>query len=219
MSTATAEPQAHPLVVIEKQLEDRLPEFAKALPAHLPPERFKRVVLTAIQNNPGLMKVERRSFFNACMRAAQDGLLPDGRDGAIVEFNDKARGPIAQWMVMIGGLRKKVRNSGEIASWDVYVVFENDKFELRARRRPVHPAQAGDGGPRKADRSLQRGVLQDGEKSREVMSIEEIEKVRQASRSKDNKFGPWVQWYEEMCRKTVARRHARCCQCQAIWTI
>uniref|UniRef100_UPI00195373C4 recombinase RecT n=1 Tax=Klebsiella aerogenes TaxID=548 RepID=UPI00195373C4 len=46
------------------------------------------------------------------------GLLPDGREGAIVEFSGKA-----QWMPMIGGLRKKVRNSGEIATWEAHVVY------------------------------------------------------------------------------------------------
>ena len=39
------------------------------------------------------------------------------------------------------------------------------------------------------------------------MSFDEIEKVRAASRARG--AGPWVQWWEEMARKTVARRHAK----------
>src|SRR5688572_8778353 len=123
MNAIVAEKVAHPIVVLEQQLEDRVPEFAKALPAHVPAERFKRVVLTAVQNNPKLLQVERRSFFNACMKAAQDGLLPDGRESAIVEFKDKDRGPMAQYMPMVAGIRKKVRNSAEIADWNAHVVF------------------------------------------------------------------------------------------------
>lgn len=212
MNTAvqTAEPkQPHPMVVIERQLEDRLPEFAKALPVHIPPERFKRVVLTAVQNNPGLLKVERRSFFNACMKAAQDGLLPDGREGAIVEYNDRQRGPIAQWMIMIAGLRKKVRNSGEITDWNAHVVYENDEFAFELGDEPFikHKPALGERGKPIAAYSVAK--FKSGEISREVMSFQEIEKVRQASRSKDNQRGPWVQWWEEMARKTVARRHSK----------
>ena len=64
------------------QLKKRESQFAAALPAHMPVERFMRVVLTAAQNNPDLVRADRPSFFNACMKAAQDGLLPDGREGA-----------------------------------------------------------------------------------------------------------------------------------------
>jgi len=209
VSEATEAKAPHPLVVIERQLEDRLPEFAKALPVHIPPERFKRVVLTAVQNNPGLLKVERRSFFNACMKAAQDGLLPDGREGAIVEYNDRQRGPIAQWMIMIAGLRKKVRNSGEITDWNAHVVYENDEFAFELGDEPFikHKPALGERGKPIAAYSVAK--FKSGELSREVMSFQEIEKVRQASRAKDNQRGPWVQWWEEMARKTVARRHSK----------
>src|SRR6185437_14814808 len=38
----------------------------------------------------------------------------------------------------------------------------------------------------------------------EVMDLSAIERVRGVSRSKNN--GPWVQWWDEMARKTVFRR-------------
>src|SRR5688500_3847048 len=122
MSVAVAERTAHPIVVLREQLEQRAPEFAAALPAHLPVERFKRVLLTAFQVNPELLEVERRSLWNAAMRAAQDGLLPDGKEGAMVVRKDRNRGKLANWQPMIAGIRKKARNSGEIASWDAHVV-------------------------------------------------------------------------------------------------
>ena len=193
---------AHPVAVLHQQIESREEQFKAALPAHIPVERFKRVLLTAVQNNPGLMKLERRSFFNAAMRAAQDGLLPDGRDGAIVEFKGNA-----QWMPMIGGIRKKVRNSGEIATWEAHVVFENDYFEFEHGDNPrlVHRPILGERGKPIGAYSVAR--LKSGEISREVMSHAEIERVRKVSRASAN--GPWVQWWEEMARKTVARRHSK----------
>lgn len=81
--------------------------------------------------NPYLLKAERRSLFGSAMKAAQDGLLPDGREGALVPFAGEVT-----WIPMIAGLRKKVRNSGEITTWDVVAVYENDKFEFELGDNP-----------------------------------------------------------------------------------
>ena len=95
------------------------------MPAHIPVERFVRVVLTAIQNSPKLAEMDRASLWNASMRAAQDGLLPDGREGALVPFKGKVT-----WIPMVAGIRKKVRNSKDIATWDVHAVHAKDQFEF-----------------------------------------------------------------------------------------
>lgn len=202
MSSALAERQANPIVVLNDQLATREEQFRAALPAHIPVERFKRVLLTAVQNNPSLLKLDRHSFFNSAMRAAQDGLLPDGREAAIVEFGGKAT-----YMPMIGGLRKKVRNSGEIATWEAHVVYENDEFLYELGDEPILRHKPTMSEPGKPIAAYSIAVLKSGEKSREVMTVVEIEKVRNVSRAKNN--GPWVQWWGEMARKTVARRHAK----------
>lgn len=191
-----------PIAVLNDQIVNREEQFKAALPAHIPVERFKRVLLTAVQNNPGLMRLDRQSFFNSAMRAAQDGLLPDGREGAIVEFAGKA-----QWMPMIGGLRKKVRNSGEIATWEAHVVYENDEFLYELGDEPIlrHKPTMGERGKPIAAYSI--ALLKSGERSREVMTFAQIEKVRSVSRAKN--AGPWKDWWDEMARKTVARRHSK----------
>lgn len=194
---------ANPVAVLRADLQNMEGQFKAALPAHIPVERFMRVVMTAIQNNPDLInKVDRRSLWNAAIKAAQDGLLPDGREGAIVPYNGQA-----QWMPMVAGIRKKVRNSGEIATWEVQVVHERDAFEFELGDEPFikhKPDLSGNPGAVLAAYSI--AVLKSGEKSREVMSIAAIEKVRTRSKSKS---GPWFTDYEEMCRKTVARRHSK----------
>ena len=200
------------------QLKDREPNFAAALPAHIPAERFMRVVLTAVQNNPDLARADRASLWNACMRAAQDGLLPDGRDGALViyrsksgEKDEKGRDvwiDKVQWMPMIGGLRKKVRNSGEIKDWSAHVVHAKDHFEFELGDSPfIKHKPFMDGDPGQVIAAYSVAQFKTGELSREVMTRAEIEKVRSVSRSKDK--GPWLDWYEEMCRKVVARRHSK----------
>lgn len=103
MNTAVAERKApSEATIFHGQMMDREAQFKAALPAHIPVERFMRVILTAIQNNPALLQVSRKSLFNAAVKAAQDGLLPDSREGAIVPYKDEA-----QWLPMIAGLRKK----------------------------------------------------------------------------------------------------------------
>ena len=52
--------------------------------------------------------------------------------------------------------------------------------------------------------------MRTGELQFEVMNIEDIEKVRTASRNSDS--GPWVNWYESMSRKSVMHRLAGGCR-------
>lgn len=196
-----------PIEKLRAQMEARQLEFKAALPAHIPAERFVRVVMTACQQTPELVFVDRRSLFTSCMKCAQDGLLPDGREAALVIYKDRNRGPIAQYLVMIAGIRKKVRNSGEIATWDAQVVHENDAFEFELGDDPFikHRPALSDRGKPIAAYSI--CTLKSGEKSREVMSIADINAIRARSRAKDT--GPWVTDYDEMARKTVAKRHSK----------
>lgn len=196
--------QPSEIALVRNQIDDMAPQFMAALPAHIPVERFARVIMTALQNEPGLLKCSRKSLFNAAMKAAQDGLLPDGREGAMVPF-----GGDVTWMPMIGGIRKKVRNSGEIATWDVHAVYENDAFEYELGDEPFirhKPCLDGDRGKLIAVYSI--ATLKSGEKSRDVMSVSEVEKIRALSKGKNT---PWNNptFYPEMAKKTVARRHSK----------
>ncbi|MGY2052922.1 recombinase RecT [Methylobacterium sp. JK268] len=175
-------------------------EIAAALPPHIPAERFVRVVLTAVQGDAALLEADRKSLFEAAMKAAQDGLLPDKREGALVIFKNRV-----QWMPMIAGILKKVRNSGELISVAAHVVYENDRFAyvLGDEERIEHEPKLD--GPRGAARAVYAiARTKDGGIYREVMSLEEVEKVRKVSRAAND--GPWVTWWEEMARKTVLRR-------------
>ncbi len=178
------------------------PEFAAALPTQVKPEKFERVVNTAVGLQPGLLSADRRSLFASCMRAAQDGLLPDGREAALVVY-----GQTVQYMPMVAGIMKKVRQSKEIKNWSVHTVREADTFdyELGDDEKIVHKPARGHRGDVIGAYSIV--TLTSGEKSREYMDVGEIEAVRARSRAKDK--GPWVTDYSEMCKKTVIRRHAK----------
>lgn len=206
-------PTSRALAPIEefRQTLTRLePEFATALPAHIPAERFRRVTMTAIQANPDLLSADRRTLLGAVMKCAQDGLVPDGRDAALVIFKTKKDDnwiKAVQYMPMVGGVLKKVRQSGQLATIAAHVVYEADEFEyvLGDDERIVHKPAMKDRGKPIAAYAVAK--LTDGSIQREVMTIEEIERVRSVSRAKDK--GPWVEWWTEMARKTVLRRLAK----------
>lgn len=187
---------------IRQNLERMQAQFEKVLPAHVPPEKFVRVVMTAIQTKPSLVNAERSSLYAACMKAAEEGLLPDGKEGAIVPYKGTAK-----WLPMVQGIMKKARNSGEITKWELRVIKENDEFsyEQGDSEQIIHRPFFGDRGKTIGAYSIV--TLRDGERSREVMTVEEIEAIRARSRAKED--GPWVTDYDEMCKKTVARRHSK----------
>lgn len=195
-------------------VEERREQFASALPAHIPVARFERVVMTAIQNNLQLLDADRRELFNACVKAAQDGLLPDGREGALVCRPSRNRMTVT-WQPMIAGIRKKVRNSGEIATWDVQAVYENDKFEFELGDDPFikHKPALKDRGPLVAVYSV--ATLKSGEKSRDVMGVDDVFRIRDRSdawrafKAGKIRSTPWSTDEAEMAKKTVARRHAK----------
>jgi recombination protein RecT len=201
MATQLAERRENPIAVIRQNLTQMAPQFEAALPKHITVEKFTRVALTAIQNNPDLANADRTSLFGSIVRLAQDGLLPDGREAAIVMFGNKA-----QAMPMIAGVLKKIRQSGDVAKVSAQVVYEKDEFvwHLGFDEDVTHNPPPLDQPRGKAIGAYATAVLKDGSRLLEVMSLEEIEKVRAVSRAKGN--GPWVSWWGEMARKTVMRR-------------
>lgn len=195
--------QLAPVDVIRRELTAMQPQFKAALPSHVSAEKFGRVAMTAIQTNPDLLRADKRTLFGSFVRAAQMGLLPDGREGAVVMF-----GSNAQFMPMIGGVLKLVRNSGELASLDALAVYKNDKFTYRPGMDPVplhEPDWFGDRGEVIGVYAVAK--MKDGAAYVEIMNKQQVEKVRAVSRSGQN--GPWKAWWEEMARKTVLRRLAK----------
>lgn len=213
---------------IERALDALGPQFTNALPAHIPMERFRRVVMTAISSNPDLAKADRRSLFNSAVKAAQDGLLPDGRDGALIVYNTRQKikdqsgerwesVPMVQWQKMIAGVRKLIRNSGEIADLWAEVVYEKDTFDYQLGlnrdliHKPAFQLTLKERGKIIAAYSVAR--FKDNGISFDVMSADEIwDTWRKASKQRDkdgNPTGMWKDYPAEAFKKTVVKRHAK----------
>jgi recombination protein RecT len=217
MNTArqqVAPKEVTPIQQVRDDLGRMSDQFRFALPDHIPVERFLRVIMTAVQNNRDLLRCTKESFFNACVKAAQDGLLPDGREAALVPYGEddggNAKRDICQYLPMVAGIRKKVRNSGALTDWNVQVVQEGDEFDYRLGDSPfIHHKPAARGGrTRPVLFAYSIATYPDGTKSREVMNIDQINDIRSLAKAKR---GPWGNpiFFPEMCRKTVARLHSK----------
>lgn len=200
------------------------PEFrnkiAEALPPDISADRFIRTALTAIQLKPEVCEADRQSLYNSVIQAAQQRLMPDNREGAIVVYNVKT--PEGKWIKkaqfqpMVAGIIKRFGEVGIMAyAASVYAgEIEQDRFKVwnddtgqHVEHRPIVFGNRGDF----------VGVFAvartpDGRTYVETMTIEDIEKVMAASRSKDkngNAVGPWKDWFERMAQKSGLHRLGR----------
>lgn len=191
---------------LKKDISSLGPQFKAALPVHIPHEKFVRVLMTALSQNPALAQADRNSLFSACMSAAQQGLLPDGRESALVTFRGKD-GTKVQFMPMLSGILKKIRNSGELQSISAQMIYKNDKFKYWVDSDGEHLEHEPN---LFSDRGESLGVYaiaktKDGGVYIEVLTSKQINDVKNVSRSKDS--GPWAGAFaEEMAKKTAIRR-------------
>lgn len=189
-------------------LEAYKSEIARALPRHLNPDTMARVALTCFRMNPKLAECAPASVFAAVIQASQLGLRP-GLLGECYLIPYKG-----ECTLQLGyqGLLELVRRSGLVDSIGAYVVFERDTYAVRFGTDPgVDHSPYLDG-----DRGAIRFVyavahIKGGGKHVEVMTLGEINKIRDRSQNVQNarKYGkktPWDTDFEEMARKTALRR-------------
>lgn len=206
----------HPIDKMDQDLNAWKGEFENILPPTTKFEFFKGIIFLSIRKNPDLLMADRSSFITACLDAAHDGLLPDGREGAMVIFSTKVKrdGKDAwikkvQFIAMIAGVRKLVRASGELLDWQSVVVHAKDTFHYERGLEPklIHKPYQGEDDPGGLVAVYSIAKLLNGEISFEVMNLFQINKVRNTSKTKDS--GPWVDHFDEMARKTVCKRHRK----------
>ena len=189
-----------PIVVLRERLEARRGELQSAL-TDINPDHFIRALVTAAQINPDLQACSFSSLWLAAMKACRDGLLPDGREGAIVPYKTTA-----QWIPMYQGLLKKFRASGQCKWIGSDVVREGETFEHWVTNEGEHFRHVpGDDGTKPITKVYAAALTKDSGFYVAVMSMADIQKIKNMSRaSRDD--SPWKVWPEEMMKKTVLRR-------------
>ena len=172
------------------------------------PERvsfFQRTLLVAVQRTPDLLQ-NQESLFLAAQQCAADGLIPDGREAALIAFGNKV-----QYLPMIAGILKKVRGSGEVSTIMAAVVYKGEDFKHWTDDKGEHLIHHPDDfAEQKEDDILGAyalACLKDGSIQMEVMSKARINKARNSGRAGSR--GPWVDWYAEQAEKTVLKSLAK----------
>jgi recombination protein RecT len=183
-------------------------EIKKALPSVITPERFTRMVLSALSVNPKLASCTPKSFLGAMMSAAQLGLEPNTPLGQayLIPYKNKGVDEV-QFQIGYKGLIDLAYRSGDVELVQSHIVYENDTFECEYGLDPklVHKPAAKDRGDAVAVYALFK--TKSGGYGFEVMSMDDVrrhaEKYSQAYRSG---FSPWKTNFDEMAKKTVLKR-------------
>lgn len=200
------------LALIQKDLAAELAPAKEILPSHVSFEKFTTAAAVALANNSDLLGADRQSVINALSSCAKDGLIPDNREAALIVYKTKnANGqwiPKAQYLPMIDGVMKRARQSGEVSVIATRAWYKNDQFRVWMDEDGEHIFYE----PNLLDRGELVGTfayakMKSGDLQFEVMNLDDIEKVRAASKNSDK--GPWVDWYESMARKSVMHRLCR----------
>lgn len=192
---------------IKDIVNDMMPEIKKALPSTITPERFTRIVLTALSSTPELAKCEKTSFLGAMMVSAQLGLEPNTPEGKayLIPFKNKNKGIVeCNFMLGVYGDIELARRSG--VSVDAKVVYENDDFSLEYGLTPdiKHvPCIKGSRGEVIGYYAIWRD--NDGAFGFEYMSKEDAE-AHGKKYSQTYTSGPWVTNFDAMALKTVIRK-------------
>jgi len=184
-------------------------EIKKALPSVLTPERFTRIVLSALSTNPKLAETTPQSFLGAMMTAAQLGLEPNTPLGQAYLIPYKNHGVLeCQFQLGYKGLIDLAYRSGQISVIQAHTVYENDEFEYELGLEPkLHhvPCKNVD----KGEPVWFYGMFKtkDGGFGFEVMSVEDVRHfAKKYSKAYSSSYSPWTTNFEEMAKKTVLKR-------------
>lgn len=198
---ATTAAPKHPLVILRERFEQRRDELKNMLPNDVSPERFIRAITTSAQLNPDILACQWSTLWTAGVRAARDGLVPDGREGAIVPFKSTAT-----WIPMYQGLLKRFRRSGQFRWITADVVREGEEFYHYVDEHGEHIRHTpGDNFDAPILKIYAMATTKDGGVFVTVMSIAEVNKIRAMSKA-TREDSPWRMWFSEMAKKTALRR-------------
>jgi recombination protein RecT len=189
-----------PMVMLRERFEARRNELKNMLPSDISPEVFIRAFTTGATLNPDIQACTWQSIWEACIKAARAGLLPDGVEGAIVPYKSKAT-----WIPMVQGVLRSARRSGQLSWIDANVVRQGEEFEYSITQDgPRFRHVPGDDFKAPILRAYSVARTKDGAFYSAVMSKAEIDKHRAYSRA-TREDSPWSQWYEAMAIKTAIK--------------
>lgn len=203
MSAAKAEKKA-----MQAYIKAMEPAIKKALPSVITPERFTRMVLSALSSTPKLADCSPQSFLAAMMTAAQLGVEPNTALGQAYLLPYRNHGQMeCQFQLGYKGLIDLAYRSGEVSVIQAHTVYENDVFEYELGMDPKlrHVPAKADRGEAVAYYAMFK--TKGGGYGFEVMSVDDVQRHAQRySKSYGSGSSPWRSNFDEMAKKTVLKR-------------
>lgn len=199
--------------IAESFIEKAKAGWADVLPKICTPDRFARVALSCLKGDNKILDVistkeGQLSILKAFKTCAELGIEPDGRRAYLIPFKNEVN-----LIIDYKGIAELAMRSGFVANIHADKVCENDEFEYNIGTIEKH----------RIDFRKARGeayayyaivTFKDGSKKCEVMSKDEIDKIKERSAA----WGAWLKWkkicpwntdYDEMAKKTVFKRLAK----------
>jgi recombination protein RecT len=183
-------------------------QIAKALPSVLTPERYTRMVMTALSTNPDLQKCTPESFLGAVMQAAQLGVEPNTPLGQayLIPYRNKGRLE-CQFILGYKSFLDLAYRSGEVSIIDAQAVHANDEFEYEYGLEPklkFKPALKNRG---EVIAYYAMFKTKAGGFNFLVMSKEDIvAHAKMYSKAYSNGYSPWSTNFDAMAKKTVLKQ-------------
>lgn len=177
-------------------------QIKKALPATITPERFTRIVLTALSSNPKLQQCTPGSFLGAMMQAAQLGLEPNTPLGEAYLIPYKN---VCTFQLGYRGLIALAYRTGAVKSIEAHEVYSSDEFEYEYGLEPKlkHKPAFKNRGQVIAYYAVVH--MKDCGYCFEVMSKDDVEAFAKA-KSMSYGSGAWRTDFDAMAKKTLVKK-------------
>lgn len=195
--------------VVARTFDDRLSNAlsaeALALPKDFNKTRFFQNAIALLQNNEALRKCNQNQLMAGMMRAAYLGLDFANGEAHLVPF-----GNTVTFIPGYKGLRKFVMKYSvkPLKELKADVIRKGDEIDYGIKDNKAyinfHPKALS---TEEVVGAVAVAYYENGDVSYEVMNMDELNKVRNAS--KCGRSGPWVTWTNEMYKKTVISRLAK----------
>lgn len=180
-------------------------QFAAALPKHLNSERFTRIAITTVRQNPKLAECNPESLLGSLMIIAQLGLEP----GVLGQCYLIPYGTECQFQLGYKGMIELLRRTGQLNDIYAYTVYSNDEFSIEygLDRTLKHiPAFTNPDGRGEIVGFYSVAILKDGTRAFEYMTKQEIISHEEKYRKGKYKNSVWEKNFEEMALKTVTKK-------------
>jgi recombination protein RecT len=202
-------PQEKHYDAFRRSLVARREEFEGALVGWMSADHFIEVATTAYLRDEGLWKADKVSLYSALRKAAQLNLRPDGEEGYLEVWKNKGKNRLeVTFNPMYKGFIRTLTRSGTVLHVDPQVVRSGDEFDFQLGDEPFVRHK-----PEK-DPKKRGGIvycyaifhLANGLRHREVMSVEEMDEIRENAKKRRDEGPAWRTNADQMYRKMPIKR-------------